>query len=345
LLAFTSNGQGYFESHIVSLLQTGMVAIGIVLAFRIWREAISRNDFFRLSQKSFVLGVAGDSGAGKDAFSDAMVGLFGEHSVVKLSGDDYHLWDRQKPIWRVMTHLNPMANDLERFSNDLITLTGGKNVLSRHYDHQTGRMSKPYQIKSREFIIASGLHALYLPILRECYSLKIYLEIDEGLRRYFKLKRDIKQRGYSVEQVLSSFKARESDSERFIRPQSNYADLILSLHPIRSQMTEDLDDNHQLRLKLVVETRNGFSERSIRRILVGFCGLHVDILMGKSGDNIKMSIEGEVTSADIEIAAQALCSNVIEFLDTSPKWEGGMLGIMQLITLSHINQAMTKRLI
>ena len=34
--------------------------------------------------------------------------------VVNLSGDDYHLWDRQKPIWQVMTHLNP-TNDLRDF--------------------------------------------------------------------------------------------------------------------------------------------------------------------------------------------------------------------------------------
>ncbi len=328
-----------------SLLHTGMVAIGLVLAIRIWREAISRNDFFRLSRKPFVVGVAGDSGAGKDTFADAITGLFGEHSVVKLSGDDYHLWDRQKPMWQVMTHLNPMANDLEGFCNDLVSLTDGKSVLSRHYDHQTGRMSKPFQIESNDFIIASGLHALYLPVLRECYNLKIYLDIDEGLRRHFKLKRDVQQRGHTVERVLGSFEKREPDSERFIRPQSNHADLILSLQPIHSRMLEDLDDKHPLRLKLVVNTRNGFNELTIHRVLVGVCGLHVDIIVGNDGADVKMTIEGEVSSADIAMAAEILCPRVLEFLDIPPKWQDGMLGLMQLITLSHISQALTKRFI
>lgn len=328
-----------------SLLYTGMVAIGLVLAMRIWREAISRNDFFRLSRKPFVVGVAGDSGAGKDTFADAITGLFGEHSVVKLSGDDYHLWDRQKPMWQVMTHLNPMANDLEGFCNDLVSLTDGKSVLSRHYDHQTGRMSKPFQIESNDFIIASGLHALYIPVLRECYDLKIYLDIDEGLRRHFKLKRDVQQRGHTVERVLGSFEKREPDSELFIRPQSNHADLILSLQPIHSRMLEDLDDKHPLRLKLVVNTRNGFNELTIHRVLVGVCGLHVDIVVGNDGADVKMTIEGEVSSADIAMAAEILCPRVLEFLDIPPKWQDGMLGLMQLITLSHISQAMTKRFI
>lgn len=336
---------GQLGSHAASLLHTGMVAVGLVLAIRIWREAISGNDFFRLSRKPFVVGVAGDSGAGKDTFADAITGLFGEHSVVKLSGDDYHLWDRQKPMWQVMTHLNPMANDLEGFCNDLVSLTDGKSVLSRHYDHQTGRMSKPFQIDSNDFIIASGLHALYLPVLRECYNLKIYLDIDEGLRRHFKLKRDVQQRGHTVERVLGSFEKREPDSERFIRPQSNHADVILSLQPIHSRMLEDLDDKLPLRLKLVVNTRSGFNELSTHRVLVGVCGLHVDIVVGNDGSDVKITIEGEVSAADIAMAADILCPRVLEFLDIPPKWQDGMLGLMQLITLSHISQALTKRFI
>ena len=336
---------GQLGGHMASLLHTGMVAIGLILVIRIWREAISRNDFFRLSRKPFVVGVAGDSGAGKDTFADAITVLFGGHSVVKISGDDYHLWDRQRPMWQVMTHLNPMANDLERFCNDLVSLTDGKRVLSRHYDHQTGQMSKPTLISSNDFIIACGLHALYLPILRECYNLKIYLDIDESLRRHFKLKRDVQQRGHTIDKVLGSLQSREPDSERFIRPQAEHADLILSLQPIHSRMLEDLDEKHPLRLKLVVKTKNGFNELSIHRVLVGVCGLHVDIAVGADGADVEMSIEGDVSAADVAMASEILCPPSLQFLDIPPKWHDGMLGLMQLITLSHMNQALTKRFI
>ena len=336
---------GQLGSHAASLLHTAMTAIGVVLAIRIWREAISRNDFFRLSRKPFVIGVAGDSGAGKDTFSNSITGLFGGHSVVKLSGDDYHLWDRQKPMWQVMTHLNPMANDLEGFCSDLVSLTDGKSTQSRHYDHQTGKMSKPVRVTSNDFIIATGLHALYLPILRDCYNLKIYLDIDEGLRRHFKLKRDVHQRGHTVEQVLSSFEKRESDSERFIRSQSTYADLTLALQPIHPRMLDSLDEKHPLRLKLAVKARHGFNELSLNRVLVGVCGLHVDLVVSDDGAEVQMTIEGETSPADIEMAAEMLCPRVLEFLDIQPKWQDGVLGLMQLVTLSHINQVLTKRFI
>lgn len=328
-----------------SLIYTGMVATGIILAVRIYRENVIRNDYFRLSRKPFVIGIAGDSGAGKDTFSDSIMGLFGQHSVTTLSGDDYHLWDRQKPMWQVMTHLNPMANDLEGFANDLVSLTDGKSIQARHYDHSSGRMSKPFTIKSNDIIIASGLHALYLHILRKCYNLSVYLDIDEDLRRHFKLQRDVHQRGHTVERVLTSFEKREPDSERFIRPQAAHADLVLSLQPIRADILDDKNLNRPLRFKLVVRSRHGLNELSLTRVLVGVCGLHVDIISSNDASEVELTIEGETSAQDIELAAQMICPRIFEFLDIKPQWRDGVVGLMQLITLSHINQALTKRFI
>jgi uridine kinase len=337
--------QWLFGDKLSSLVHTAMVATGVVLAIRIWRESVSRNDYFRLSRKPFVIGVAGDSGAGKDTYSDAIKGLFGGHSVTTLSGDDYHLWDRQKPMWQVMTHLNPMANDLEGFANDLVALTDSKNIHSRHYDHQTGRMSRPFMIKSNDFVIASGLHALYMPILRECYNLSVYLDIDESLRRHFKLQRDVHQRGHTKEKVLASFERREPDSARFIRPQAAYADLVLSLQPIHPRILEGAGENHPLHFKIVARSRNGLNEHSLTRVLVGVCGLHVDMSSRNDATEVELTIEGETTAQDIEMAARMICPRIFEFLDLKPKWQDGVMGLMQLITLSHINQALTKRFI
>ena len=352
---FTSVGQiemvnafhlsGQLGNHAVPLLHTIMAATGIVLAIRIWRETVSRNDYFRLSRKPFVIGIAGDSGAGKDTFADAIKGLFGSHSVATLSGDNYHLWDRQKPMWQVMTHLNPMANNLEGFANDLVALTDGKSIQSGHYDHQTGHMSRTLSIKSNDIIIASGLHALYLPILRECCNLSIYLDVDEGLRRHFKRQRDVHQRGYTFESVMSSFEKREPDSVRFIRPQASHADLVLSLQPIHPRILEDLNGKQPLRLKLVARSRHGLNELSLTRVLVGICGLHVDMVVSSDAPEVELTIEGEASAQDIALAAQMICPRIFEFLDIHPKWQDGVLGLMQLITLSHINQALTKRFI
>lgn len=333
------------DTYFPSLIHTCMVATGAVLSIRMWQEAVNQNDFFRLSRKPFVIGVAGDSGSGKDTFSNSIIGLFGNHSVVKLSGDDYHLWDRNKAMWKVLTHLNPMANDLERFSRDLVSLVDGRSIKSRHYDHQTGKLSKLSQVKSNDFIIASGLHALYRPILRECYDLSVYLDVDEELRRYWKIKRDIKQRNQTSEQVINSLDTRESDSARFIRPQSQYADLIFSLQPMNRNMLKDFDNDNHPKLKLVARTTHGFNELSLNKVLVGVCGLHVEMPTTDGMHEIQMSIEGNTSRDEIAMAAEILSPRIPEFLDHNPKWQEGVDGIMQLITVSHISQSLTKRFI
>lgn len=330
----------------INLLHTAILAFGIVLIMRIWREAVSNNDYFRLSRKPFVIGLAGDSGAGKDSLVEALRDIFGRHSVVQLSGDDYHLWDRQKPMWQVMTHLNPRANDIEQYAEDLLALADGKSILSRHYDHATGRMSRPVKINSNDFIIASGLHSLHLPILRNCYDLKIYLDIDEKLRRHFKLQRDVHQRGHSVENVIMSIEKREADAIKFVRPQAAHADVLLSLKPIHPRVLEDGGTRHPpVRVKLGVRSRHGFNEESLIRVLVGVCGLHVDMTMPDENDEVELVIEGETTGDDIALAVRTLFPGMNEFLDTAPRWRDGAEGLMQLIALSHINQALNKRLI
>ena len=288
------------------------------------------------------MGVAGDSGAGKDTFVNSVTDLFGNHSVVKLSGDNYHLWDRQKPMWKVMTHLNPIANDLERFSNDLLSLIDGKSILSSNYNHNTGKMSKPLVVKSNDFIIASGLHALYLLKTRESYNLSIYLDINEDLRKHFKLKRDIYDRGHTIKNALNLLKKRAFDSESFIRPQASYADLIFSLQPINSKILKNLNNNNQpLHLKLIIRSKEGLNQLSIQKVLVGICGLHVD----HNSISNEMTIQGDVSDEEIAMAAKILCPNIFEFLDKPPKWQSGITGLMQLITIFYVNQALNKRFI
>lgn len=334
-----------FPQHFLSMLHTMMVVVGLIVSLRLWRESVNRNDFFRLSRKPFVLGVAGDSGAGKDTYANAIEGLFGKHSVTKISGDDYHLWDRQKPMWQVMTHLNPMANDLAAFARDIVSLVDGKPIHARHYDHATGRMSHKQRIESNDLIIASGLHALYLPLLRGTYDLSVYLDIDESLRKHFKITRDVNHRGHSREKAEASFQKREADSIKFVRPQALFADLSLSLKPIHPRLLEGDDVTGKLRYKLTACSRHGFNEQALTRVLVGVCGLHVDMDFSNDASEVELTIEGETSAEDVAMAARIVCPDVFEFLDIYPQWQNGITGLMQLITLTHINQSLTKRFV
>ncbi len=328
---------------IMKFLQTGILFTGVLMAARMWREQITRSDFFRFNEKPITIGIAGDSGAGKDTLADAIENLIGAHSVVKLSGDDYHRWDRNKPMWQVMTHTNPMANDLQSFSNDFFKLISGKSISQRHYDHTTGKMTKPFVVKSNQFIVVSGLHTLYLPIIRNTCDLKFYLDIDEDLRHFFKIRRDVHDRGHSLDKVLKSLAERLPDSKKFIHPQSKHADVIMSLSALNKEMLKDTSNFSTPRLKLNVTIRNSYDELALYRVLVGFCGLHVDLASDSSNSQIIFTIEGEATADDMAQAAILLSPRTLEYLDEQPVWHSGILGIMQLIIFSQINQLITTK--
>lgn len=333
------------QTRILSLLYTMMVAIGIILVIRIWREAISTNDYFRISRKPFVIGIAGDLAAGKATLSNSLTGLFGAHSVTLLTGNDYHLWDQHKPMWQVMTHLNPKANNLELFVNHAVALVDGKAIHSRRYDPETGKLGRRFLLKSNDFIIVNGLHALFLPSLRACYDLSIYLATDEKLRRHFIEKKVALQKGNTDGHIQATMDKQLPDSIRFIHTQAKHADLVMSLEPIHLDAPNDAARKESIRIKLSARSRNGLNELSLTRILVGVCGLHVDTISDNETNETVMSIEGEVSAEDIAMAAKMLAPRMIEFLDIAPQWADGVLGLMQLIVLTHINQALTKRLL
>jgi uridine kinase len=309
------------------------------------RESISKNDFFRLSRKPFVIGIAGDSASGKDTLADSLESLFGNHSVTKISGDDYHLYDRKKPVWKLLTHLNPIANNLEKFVHDLNDLTNNKNILARNYNHETGKLSHPIKIKSNDIIISSGLHALFFAELRDLYNLSIYLDIDESLRRYFKFKRDLNKRGQSLNDISKSLAKREVDSNEFIKPQAKFADLIFSLKPATPHLFRMNKDKKLLPLKLIVRSPNGLNESTIMNALISLCSLKVDRNIKSGSNGFELSIEGDVSSQDIAMLVKKVCPRILEFLDIKPEWNDGYLGLMQFFTLSYINQSLNKRLL
>ena len=323
-----------------SAIKTALIAVGTFLGYRVWRDTIKENNFFKISRNPFLIGIAGDSGSGKDTFANSLVDLFGVHSTECVHGDDYHLWDRGRPVWQALTHLNPMANDIDRLCQDVLSLMRGKAIRTRHYSHTTGLISKPRMVKSNDLIIVSGLHSLSTPILRNIYNLSVYLDMEEKLRQHLKIIRDVKTRGYSRDQAVKAILRREVDAQKFIKPQQQHADLIFSIGAVDENFTPDAHLESKPRLCLKIETRHSDKMTTLYRALVGFCGLHVDFEQDGTTGSVKMLIEGEVFKEDIAAVVQMICPDTVALLNSSPKYHDGVLGVMQLVSLCHIDTEM-----
>ena len=79
--------------------------------------------------------------------------------------------------------------------------------------------------------------------MRQFYDVKVFLDPPEDLRRIWKIKRDTAKRGYTAEQVLAELEKREADSRSFIRPQREFADIVVRFHP-ESGAGSDQTDSH-----------------------------------------------------------------------------------------------------
>lgn len=331
------------DTKVASVMITVMVASGLAMAVQMIRTGVLNSQFRLATRRPLAIGIGGDSGAGKDTLVDSITVMFGAENVARLSGDDYHLWDRHKPMWRAVTHLNPKANDLSVFAANLARLIDGQPVRARHYDHSIGRMSKPSEIHSAEVIAASGLHALWSPGLNRLYDLKVFLDMDEDLRRFLKTQRDVKARGYSPTSVAQSIERRWQDSIRFIHPQAAEADIILRLEPRHPSLLSDLDiEISEARLRLVVVGAPGEDFDRLARLLASLCGMKVIEAPVENG-RTELVIEGEPTADDIGAAVRRLVNGTGELLDLEPQWKPGLRGVTQLVVFDQLQKAASRR--
>jgi hypothetical protein len=96
---------------------------------------------------------------------------------------------------------------------------------------------------------------------------------------------------------------------------------------------------------VAVTAKSAFNQLALANALIGVCGLSVDTSTSDDGQTQLMVVDGDVSSEDIALVAKTLLPKMIEFLNPHPGWHDGVLGVMQLVVLSHIHQALNKRLL
>src|ERR1700694_1777777 len=194
--------------------------------------------------RPIILGIVGDSAAGKTTLSRGIAQILGPEHVSILCTDDYHRYNRQQRRESGITPLNPACNYLDIMAQHLRLLRAGEPILKPHYDHKLGYFGPPQYLVPHPFLIVEGLLGMYWQEMRNAYSVRVYLNPPEELRRRWKVRRDSTQRGYSEQGVLRELDIREPDSAAYIRPQRYHADIEVSFFPDASPRTSQNDDAH-----------------------------------------------------------------------------------------------------
>ena len=186
-------------------------------------------DTIAASPYIFTLGVAGDSGSGKTTFTEGIRSIFGKDLVSTITLDDYHSLDRDDRRKQRLTALNPKANRIDQLEQDLIQLKHGVPVEKPVYNHTTGVFDPPVIFHPQKILILEGLHTLFTPTLRKYLDFTLFVDPTKEVKSDWKIRRDVKIRGYSRDAVIKEMAEREPDYERYIAPQKEFADAIIGI--------------------------------------------------------------------------------------------------------------------
>jgi uridine kinase len=323
-LAARDPAQAALAQNVLFTLMQASLA-GIVL--NMYLLGVRSNAVYRQRTTPVLIGVAGDSGAGKTTLGLLLEQLLGQRRVTIINGDDYHRWPRGHEKWQVYTHLNIRGSQVHRQAEHAVAMHGGRSIVKGVYDHATGQFTHPQEIDPNEYIVFSGLHVLALDSMRRIFELKVFLDPDEDLRRQWKARRDQAERGYGPEQVRAQLDQRQPDREAYILPQRELADLVLRLKP----------EGMEGALLLEVQARNGYDLNGVAEALGQVESVAVSLQPFLDGTWQRLRLSGAAASEQLRTIAEAEVPNLVE-IAPAPNFAGGVNGLMQLVVLACLSQ-------
>ena len=176
----------------------------------------------------FTLGVAGDSGSGKTTFTEGIRSIFGDDLVSTITLDDYHSLDRDGRRKQGLTALNPKANRMIRSNRTLACSNAECRLKNRSIIIRRERLTpRLFSIRKKFSFLKDFTRCLH----RHCAEPDFALFVDptKEVKSDWKIRRDVKMRGYARDAVIQEMAEREPDYERYIAPQKEFADAVIGI--------------------------------------------------------------------------------------------------------------------
>jgi len=317
-----------FSPHGASIAFTGLFAATAMCGFEMYRKGVRSNGVYAFRDQTFMVGVGGDSGAGKHTIGRDLAALFPD-TMTLINGDDDHRWERGHAMWREYTHLDPRGNLLRAQLDALDSLRRGTDVRKRHYDHDKGKFTDAMLLKAKELVTIVGLHPFYLASQRHLLHLKVFVEPREEIRLEWKVSRDMKKRGYTREQVLEQIERRAADSAKYIKPQKRHADLVVRL-------METPEGEHDFAVEY--ELASALDTLSLFEMLCQVEGLTVEWKPDETLERDTLFVSGKLDAEELRVVAQVAIPNLDDIVDDRlVGFLPGSRGMTQLVMLHAIS--------
>jgi uridine kinase len=188
-------------------------------------------DVRNMSKKPLIIGVTGGSASGKTSVSRAILDNFPDEKIAMIEHDSYYK-DQSNLVFeeRLKTNYDhPLAFDTDLLIAHLKELSEGRAVDIPIYDYTAHtRSEETYRQNPTDVIIVEGILVLDDKRLRDLMDIKIFVDTDDDVRIIRRIKRDITERGRTLDNVIEQYlSAVKPMYHQFIEPTKRYADVIL----------------------------------------------------------------------------------------------------------------------
>ncbi len=182
-------------------------------------------------KNTVIIGICGGTGSGKTTVVEKIIENMDTRKYSILKHDDYYkqrddlsMEEREK-----INYDHPFSIDNDLLIENIQDLLDGKTIVKPLYDFTVHNRKKETEVvEPTEIIILDGILIFEDKRLRDFMDIKIFVDTDADVRILRRIKRDIEERGRTLDSVINQYlKTVKPSHEQFIEPNKKYADIIV----------------------------------------------------------------------------------------------------------------------
>src|SRR5947199_9025447 len=180
---------------------------------------------------NLIIGICGGTGSGKTTVAKSILEAVSTRDVLFIQQDSYYRNLKDLPLdYRQMANFDhPDALDNDLLVNHLRKLKAGERVELPIYDFRTHtRLNETMPIEPQPIVIVEGILIFADPRLLEQLDIKVFVDTPDDIRFIRRLRRDLAERGRTVESVIEQYLATVRPMHmQFVESSKRYADVII----------------------------------------------------------------------------------------------------------------------
>ena len=178
-----------------------------------------------------IIGISGGTGSGKTTVANRILESVSASEVVFIQQDSYYRNLKDLPLdYRGCANFDhPDAIDNDLLIDHIRKLKAGEMIELPLYDFRTNsRLDETQRVEPKPIVIVEGILIFVDPKLLEQMDIKVFVDTPDDIRFIRRLRRDVAERGRTVESVIEQYLATVRPMhQQFVEPSKREADVII----------------------------------------------------------------------------------------------------------------------